>query len=196
MLLLLSLLSSAQNFSMRDSASVAHAQNHISNLKKGIVLVRLHTQENKIKHFLKYDNRKAAMNVQREQTEKNKQLFLAFNSFFDFTDVYFFYSHHSDKVKERNFNAGYFLNDRMEEDPTVKLKDTSNVYVIDVGDVFFDSFGTHMKGMVMMTTNFKPLEKPFPYYVRRRSGLKILERTDAELVEKFNEELHQYYNAR
>lgn len=186
---------SAQNFSMRDSASVAQAKFHINNLKKGVVLVRLHTQENKIKHYLKYDNRKAAMNVQREQTEKNKKIFLAFKGYFDFTEVYFFYSHHSERVKERDFDAGFFLNDQMEEDPTVQLRDTDNVYVIDVGDVFFDSFGTHMKGMVVMTTDFKPLEKPFPYYVRKRAGLKILERSNAELVEKLNEELHAYYNS-
>lgn len=186
------MVSWAQPMSTFDSSAVQIARKHIHQLKNGVALVRLHTQENKIKHYLKYGNRRAAMNAQQEQSEKNKRVFEAFNAFFDFTEVYFFYSHHSNQVKNREFDAGYFLNSNMEEDPTVNLSNTNYVYVIDVGDVFFDSFGTHMKGIVLMTTDFKPLEKPFPYYVRRRAGLKILERSDAELVQKLNEDLHDF----
>ena len=189
---LLNIVSSAQPLATLDSSAVQIARKHLRQLKSGVVLVRLHTQENKIKHYLKYGNRRAAMKAQQEQSEKNKRVFEAFNAFFDFTEVYFFYSHHSTQVKNREFDAGYFLNGEMEEDPTVSLSNTKYVYVIDVGDVFFDSFGTHMKGIVVMTTDFKPLEKPFPYYVRRRAGLKILERSDAELVQKLNEELHDF----
>tara|TARA_Y100000782_G_scaffold115112_1_gene154748 strand:+ start:5525 stop:6136 length:612 start_codon:yes stop_codon:yes gene_type:complete len=191
----LALSGSAQHFTMRRAELVEEANSHIRNIKNGVVLVRLHTQENKIKHFLKYDNYEAAQAVRREQVEKNKAIFTAFKEVFDFTKLYFFYSHHSAQVKEGDFSTGFLLNDAMEEDPRVFLPEGVPVYIIDVGDVYFDNFGTHMKGMVVMNQQFEPLENPFPYYIRKRSGLKILERSDVDMVAKLNENLHEFYQS-
>lgn len=185
----------AQNHPIYNDSNLLTAEQHIQQMKEGIVLVRLHTNENTIRHYVNYGNYDAAREERIEQAERNRQIFLAFNTAFDFTNAMFFYSNQSEAVKARDFEEVYFLDKEMKPDPTLTVPKGKPIYIVDVGDVYFESFQTHMEGIVVMTNDFSPLRKPFPYHVRKRSGLKILERTDLEMVEKLNEELHSFYNS-
>lgn len=182
----------AQIKSDKIDESLATAIAHIQQLKRSVVLVRLPTQENKIKHYIKYGKPDVAKKVRAEQDEENREIVFAFEQRFSFTQVYFFYSHQSEFIRDRNFSELALMNSDLELVENVNI-DTSRLYLIDIGDVFFPSFGTHMKGLAVLNRDFVPLEKPFPYYVRKRSGLKILERTYDQLVLKLNDNLVDFY---
>lgn len=183
----------AQNKTAKNTEAYNAAIAHIQKLKRSVILVRLHTQENKIKHYLKYGNVQVAQQVRAEQDMKNREIVFAFRQRFNFAPVYFFYSHESDLVREKNFKEMALLNTDFELVDNVTI-DTSKVYLIDVGDIYFPSFGSHMKGLAVLDDAFVPLKKPFPYYVRKRSGLKILERTYDQLVLKLNDNLVDFYS--
>lgn len=166
---------------------------HIKQLKTAQVIVRLKTNENSIYYLKAQGRHHDADYLRRKQLKKNKEIADAFQQMFTFTDFKFFYSTHSLNVKN-GFYEGIFLNDSLESDESIALKDTSNLYIIDVGDVYFPSFGTHLEGIVIMDKNFKVLAKPFPYYVRKRSGFFLFRRTYSEIVKIFNTQLLDFYD--
>ena len=166
---------------------------HVKQLKTAEVLIRLKTNENSIYYMKAKGNNVAAEELRKKQLVKNREIVDAFKQMYDFSDVKFFYSTHTLNVKNGYYD-GIFLNDSLVSDESIKLRDTSNVYIIDVGHVYFPSFGNHMEGIVMMDNSFKPLPKPFPYFVRKRSGLFFLKRTYAEVVELFNRQIHDFYD--
>ena len=185
----------AAQFTLKSEEALQEAVRHIQQMHNGAVLIRLHTQEHAIRYYHERGDYDSEARIRDKQREINTEIALAFRSVFDFSKIYFFYSHHSDKVDQGELDAGYFLNEDLEEDPSIKLDSALPVYVIDLGDVFFDTFGSSMKGLVVMNQSFEPLKRPFPYLVRKRSGLKILERSVLDVVTKLNENLNVFYGA-
>ncbi len=182
-------------FTLKSDTELNEAVNHIQQMHHGAVLIRLHTQEHAIRYYHERGDYDSEARIREKQREINTEIALAFRGVFDFSKMYFFYSHHSDEVEQGKLDAGFFVNENLEEDPSIKLDSSLPVYVIDLGDVFFDTFGSSMKGLVVMNQSFEPLKKPFPYIVRKRSGLKILERSVLDVVTKLNENLNTFYGA-
>lgn len=170
---------------------VYSAQYHIKELKRCTLLVRLQTKENHINYFKNQKDFSAVERIKKHQSKVNEALKLAFSNFFDFTQVAYFYSSDSKKVAEGNFH-NVLLNENLERDSTIQFTDT-NYYIVDVSEVFYETFQEHMQGLVILDKYFQQLEKPFPYHVRRRAGLAFIKREDAELVRIFNENLHAFY---
>lgn len=166
---------------------------HIKKLKKATVLIRLRTLENSYYYLQALGKKEAAERVLREQKKKNYEIVRAFEVMYKFTPYKFFYSNQTANIKNGFFD-GVFLNEKLEEDESVKLSDTSNYYIVDVGDIYFPSFGSSMNGVAMLDKNFNILKKPFPYYVRKREGVFFLKRTYADVVRIFDSNLEDFYN--
>lgn len=179
-------------FSQSAEKKLAYTQ--IKEIKKGIILVRLHTDEvvvNKMKELHQKNLLKAKL---QEIKEHNTAIYTAFLSGFTFTEIRFFYSRNTDQIKQGNYD-GLLLNERLEEDALITIPLNVPVYIIDVGDIYFEAFGGHFEGMVVMNQDFTPLKKPFPFYVRRRSGIAIIKRSDLDMVAYLQSHFDAFYTS-
>lgn len=170
------------------------AFNHIRQLKNSTLLVRLHTQSRAIEILRSKKRHREADILVARNARRNKEVINAFRGVFDFCDVYFFYSEDSNAIRDGEFE-GIFRDDSLQVIPKVPLTKDSTFYIADFGLVYFQAFGEYFEGVAMMNRNFELLEKPFPYYVRKRSGMAIFKRTDAEMVIKLQENLSKYYES-
>jgi hypothetical protein len=168
------------------------AYSHIVDLKSSVILVRLQTQDivlDKMKRMRQNNLLRAKI---QEINSHHLAVYRAFSSAFSFTEVYFFYGRNTEQIKNREWE-GLFVDSSLKYNSSITLPKDTSFYVIDVGDIYFDAFGGHFEGMVVLDENFVPLKKPFPYYVRRRSGMTIIKRTDLEMATIFQKEFENFY---
>ena len=168
------------------------AYKHIQNLKNGVVLVRMHTDDAIVAQMKKMHENKSLKAKLKEIEDRNKEIYAAFKSGYTFTPVYFFYGRDSKKVMDKNY-ANIFIGDELKIDSSIVLPANKPVYIVDVGDIYFEAFGGHFDGMIVMDHTISPLTRPFPYYVRRRSGMVILKRTYLEMVLILQTKLEDFY---
>ncbi len=172
----------------------AAAEEAVVQMRSGYILVRLHTRKNAIEALLHMGNEEGANNVRLQQEKVNREIQQAFRQHFRFCEVRFFYSDDSRFIKNGEFR-GHLLNDSLQRDTSIAIDTAKPVFVVDIGDVYFPAFGSHMLGLVVMNDQFEPLEKPFPYFVRKRSGLFFLRRTNTDMVMILQRNLMHFYQA-
>ena len=177
-------------FSQYDAKPIAYK--HIQDLKEGVVLIRLHTDAAIVAQMKKMHQNKLLKSKLQEIETRNKEIYMAFNSGYTFTQVYFFYGTDSKKVLDKDYN-NIFIGKDLKIDTLIVLPSNKPIYVIDVGDIYFESFGGHFDGMMVLEKDLTPLKKPFPYYVRRRSGMPILKRSYLDMVLILQNELEGFY---
>ena len=165
------------------------SKSQIQQLKEGVLLVRLKTL-NKSIEVLKRSGREAkAARVESRQAEENDAIMQAFKMKYDFSDLYFFYSHHSKKVKEGNWGQ-YFLDDKFEETVSFSPAKGQKVFTAELTNLkadtakyfshyksrvaasdsltplFYGSPDFNLEAFVIKDQNFVQLNKPFPNYQR------------------------------
>jgi len=177
----------------------AEAYISIQDLKQSVLLVRLHTDEEVLKKMKKMKQYKMLKAKKQEVLDKNKETYMAFSTGYTFTDVYFFYAKSSKDIADSNLK-NIFVGADLKIDTSINLPEGISFYIVDVGDIYFVAYGGHFEGIVVMDNNFVPLKKPFPYYVRKRSGFSLLRRTDMDMVlilqKKFEDYLEESQNPR
>jgi hypothetical protein len=168
---------------------------HIKAMKNGTLLVRLHTKENSILMMEVQGQQDRADKTYRKQLETNKSIMTSFKNTFGFAPVLFFFSYDSEKISNKDFND-VFVNEDFKIDPNIQIRDTSNIYIIDVGEVYFKRFGSHMKGIVILDDQFNSLPDEMPVIVRKRDAIALFRRSYPDMIIELNENLTQYYNER
>ena len=168
------------------------AREHIKNIKEGVLLVRLHTQDALIAKMKYYHQDVARKKKIEEIYQKNKSAYAALSSAYTFGEIRFFFGRNSEQVRNGEFD-GIFLNQGLEIDSNIQIPPNVPIYVLDVGDIYFPHMSGHQEGVIVMNQNFEPLQKPFPYYVRRRSGMVILKRTDLDIAILLNNRFESFY---
>ena len=141
------------------------AWEHIEELKNGVLLVRLQTSKKKIDLLKQNSDLEKAEAVKKKQESENKSIMAAFNDYFDFCNVYFFYSENSKSIRQGDF-AHLFDGQKK----PVKNLGSDKVYYVSYTYVVFDTEfnSSNNKYMVIMDKDFKQLKKPFPYYLSAR----------------------------
>lgn len=193
------------------------AKEHILRLKKSALLVRLKTKENSIRALKDRGFNDKAAQVESDQKKKNLELIQAFNKYYNFSNVYFFYSSDSKKVENGELDSVVFLNDSLEPDPSIKVKEI-DYYTSEIGLIQPDSTVYNDKNSVQNTENgaeqkptyssggagmsfqaliikddkFRQLASPFPFYSRTLSSLPF-KRPYSVVVKKLNAKLEEYY---
>ncbi|KAB1065047.1 hypothetical protein [Salibacter halophilus] len=180
-------------FSGTSYAQIKSPAEHIKAMKNGTLLVRLHTKENSILMMEVQGQQERADKTFKKQLEKNKAIMTSFKNTFDFAPVLYFFSYDSEKVKNKNFNE-VFINEDFKIDPNLNVKDTSNIYIIDVGEVYFRRFGSHMKGIVILDDQFNPLPDEMPVIVRKRDAIALFRRSYPDMIVELNQNLTEFYN--
>jgi len=169
------------------------AYTHIKELHSGVLLVRIHNDDAVVAKMKSMHQDKLLKDKLEEIKTRTKEIYMAFTTGYTFTKVYFFYGRNSEKVKNGQLD-GIFIGPDLKEDTTIKVPQNVPVYVMDVGDIYFEAFGGHFDGMIVMTNSFEALKKPFPYYVRKRSGFALIRRSYLDMVLLVQREFDKFYN--
>lgn len=197
-----------RNEPTRRQLAAEDAYNQISELKNGVLLVRLATSTAKIKALKARGRRTEAEEIEAEQHRINREIIRAFRRKFDFCRVEFFLATDSRKVKEGK-SEGIFLDDQLNPDSSITVNSLAAVYTAEFGSTARGTGGgVDISALVIMDRNFNMLEKPFPYYTRALHAategkadkvilavplLPFTPMTYVNTVEKFNSSLHHFY---
>ena len=164
-----------------------HAKRQIGELNNGVLLCRLQTSIPKIEAMIKCGFIEEANEVEEAQRKFNLGLMKSFRKNYSFSQVEFFYSYHSDKVRKGDFN-NIFLNEDLQVDSTIEIDTNKKVFTIayqniksDTIQIFDQQVRSYRGGLidsyfggpdfsfnalVVMTQDFQQLLRPFPYYTR------------------------------
>lgn len=179
-----------------------YAQEQIKTLKDGTLLVRLHTRNKAIDLYRNNGQHEIANRIEDDQYQENKAIVAAFNEYFDFAKVYFFYADDTDKIKAGQEGV-VFINHLMKADPNIAPNlDTFMVAEFSPlegetrvipGDTLvplpdYVQGETLERALLVRDQNFMQMRSPFPYYVRAANRGK-----PARQVARLNSMLHSYY---
>lgn len=163
----------------------------IRQLKNGALLVRLKTSIPKIEAMKKMGMAQEAEEVAKNQKIENFSLMKSMKAYYDFSEVRFFYSYDSKKVRKGRFK-GIFLNDSLKVDSNIVLRNKKNIFTAEFAlleqdtSKFFSHYewvqtghfafvrepryygggGNTFMALVLRDQDFKQLHRPFPYYSR------------------------------
>jgi hypothetical protein len=163
----------------------------IKSLKDGALLVRLKTSKPTIEALKRRGLFYEAREKERQQRIENISLVKAFQSRYNFSEVRFFTSDQSWKVRQGNFE-GIFVNDSIQVDSNIVLRNKKHVYTaefdliepdtatffshyrwVPTGNfaavqvpVFYGGGGNSFMSLVIKDQQFRQLYRPFPYYSR------------------------------
>ena len=140
------------------------AREHIISLNDGVILCRLQRSDERIAQLDSLGLHAEAEEIRKSQKQENEKIVKAFESHFDFCDVYFFYSDNVDQIKRGDYSFLLEPDDKKIE----KLK-TANIYFAAYKLMPHDTeFNSRSKGIVIMDSDFHTVEAPFPAHYRRK----------------------------
>lgn len=177
-------------FSTLTADKVAYQQ--IVNLKKGTLLVRLHKNEAIIKKLKGFHKDKEAKKKAEEVRLLNLEQYNALAAGYKFSKVAFFFGKDSKSVKSKSFN-NIFLDANLEIDTSITIDENQPIFILDVGDIYFEHMSGHQEGYVVLNDRFEQLEKPFPFFVRKRSGLTIVKRSELDMALVLDKNLNKFF---
>jgi len=159
------------------------ANEHIKQLRDGVLLVQLDSKYGEVYLLQKYLKQQMADDLKKEQNLRNKEIHLAFREEFDFSEVHFYYKFYTKDLLNGNFEKVIFYNDKLEIDYDFDVS-AQPFYI-----AAFEDYGK--LGLHIYDDKLQPLIKPFPNYEKERSF--IFFKCDAfEVVNRWNEKLHNY----
>ena len=170
----------------------AIAQQQVENLKNGTLLVRLHQNTATIKKLKSFYKDKEAMIMTREVREQNLIQYKALTMGYKFSEIVFFFGKDSEQIMAGNYK-GVFLNSSLEIDTSIIVDENNPIFILDIGDIYFEHMSGHQEGFVILNSKFEQLAKPFPFYVRKRSGLAIIKRSELDMALILDKNLTQFY---
>ena len=156
----------------------------VNELKNGALMVRLASNKKTIEILRKNKQEDLATQKEQETFAINKGIVRAFSKYYNFSKVYFFYSHSSDTLL-KGAREGIFLDTNLSVDPNIKY--TEKFYLIAEKDYAYSSAigfvpedsakfifesGTAAKEMGVVTKNKygHQLKEPFPYSVMAKGS--------------------------
>ncbi len=162
------------------------AREDLMQLKNGMLLVRLLTNQTAIESLEAQGRSKEAERLRQQQYLENKEIVLSFSKAFDFCPVYFFYSDASPHIRKGNLE-GHLFNAQLEPVYASTLPDT--YYTAE----FSQTENLGIKGLIVMNAQLFPLSAPFPFYQRKYVFLGIVALSKAKMVDQYNQRLHGTY---
>lgn len=152
------------------------ARYNIQQLKNGALLVRLDFRTKAIEILQQSGNREAANQLKQIRKKENKEIMAAFKEYFTFCPVYFF-PMDSTNAMAQGKKGGYFLNDSLNVDPAISLKNT--FFLVGEQGMLETSLppdktrpdqedvrrGLMSDALLIRNKDLELLRNPFPYYV-------------------------------
>ena len=190
-------LTNCSSYRQRVNTSI----DYIDSLKENVLLVRLKTKENKAAQLAKLEGRKYAAAERKEVAMTNLNIASLFREYYNFSDVYFFFSDDGTALKAGDIKQVTFYDAALEEVDNALLKDKAYlvaefgfayesqlIYEDDEGNRRAAAGTNSTPALVVMDKDYIQLEKPFPSEV---SDLNPAKRD--LVVRELNEALHTFY---
>jgi hypothetical protein len=174
---------SNQSLSVDTDALDCAPKTVIGELKNGVVLVRLRTDDMKLAAMRARGLDREADALVRELKQEHLEITTAFNNMFDFCQVLFFYSRYSNEIAERQF-AGHLMDEQL------LPVDLQPKYFI-VADFSFTP-QRRISGLMAYCATLEPLEAPFPTFTRNSWFPILAPRTKTEVVQIWNRRLKAF----
>ncbi|CAN5389704.1 hypothetical protein BH11BAC1_BH11BAC1_05730 [soil metagenome] len=133
----------------------------ILDLKKGSLLVMLHSKQNKIDALHSLCKDYDADFVEYQQMKKNKSIINTFRKNFDFCPVYFFMNSQANELIEKGLHAITFLNDSLQPEPA--LHPSSEIFFVAEFDNMQMDTAKYYAGEHLSTQDTGAWRKPYYY---------------------------------
>jgi len=175
----------------------ALARKWITELREGVLLVRLQTRSKSLERIRERGLEEKAEEIEAELKAENEAVVEAFREEYRFSPVYFFESQYSKLLKDRDFDQVEFFD--VNRKPVAPDLSKKPFFIAEFSRVEADTahyettpdpgFGA----LVIKSDQFVQLDRPFPFYVRTYETLPILRRKPKKVVRKMNEKLFGFY---
>lgn len=158
----------------------------INQLKNGALVVRLHTNKKLIEGLRKMGKADLATEKEYEQMAINKNIMLAFQKYYTFSKVYFFFSQDSDSLFKGK-RKGFFVDTNLTVNPDIEMQESfyllaerDGVYNSSIGYVKEDTakfvketgvISYYDASMVLKNKYGHQLKDPFPFFVTNKSTI-------------------------
>ncbi len=162
-----------------------NAARQISDLKKGFLLVRLKQNALKIQALETHNKTEEATDERKKMEVENRETIAAFKKSYNFGKFCFFYSEHSNEVRQRKFQGVLF-------DTTLKTLDIPSSTPFLTAE-FGESMQMGLEAFVIMDTNFVQLQHPFPFMEKTNAG-GVVKRTKFDILQRMSEKLADFYS--
>ncbi|MFK7935171.1 MAG: hypothetical protein AB8G22_16790 [Saprospiraceae bacterium] len=204
-------IANAQNTTKQ--ATLERAENAIRTLSDGILVVRLQSNQKKIKALEDLvENKKMSarnlknLNRELEETkintkEKNSLLMKSFADNYNFSDVLFMYDYDTEKLLTAE-QEGYFLGKDLIVDAKLSLND-NNFLTLRFGTTDLATT-SGVEGMIITDQELKDLDIPFPYAYKEGGFMYVFDklfdgknaagRNYPRIIARMNKKLKKYYN--
>lgn len=173
----------------------------IADLKNGALVVRLKTNDKSVEAYRRNGRNDIADRIIADRKIQNQKIVDAFRNNFDFCKVYFIHAVSTNRLLEGATDI--FLNDAMELDTSIRLKETyfllaeygtvtanmrsDEYHYKNVGKTEPSSTATTSSAIFISDTTLTQLKEPFPFY-----QVVILENYN-KAVSRLNNALHRFY---
>lgn len=194
----------------------SEATRHITALKGGTLLVRLHTLERSIEALRERDRTIEADELEDAIRVQNIAVMNAFKQEFTFCPVYFYYSNDSEAIRSGDY-AGKLMGANQRIVENIQL-DSATAYIAEFGNLDQDTtalfshydwvsngnFSGERKAIYAYPSSFNfsaikvkgpdfyQLRNPFPYYVKTY-GTFVFKRSPFDVVRQLNLNLWEFY---
>lgn len=177
--------------SFMQESGTTYVRKNITQLKEGVLLVRMHEHLKVQEKMLELKQYKSLKKKKEEVAQKNKEIIHAFSDHYSFSEVYFFYARNTRQVVNKAFQD--VILDTALVPINTELIANKPIYILDGEHVYFENFGEDADGYAIYNDTLGLLEKPFPFFVRKRSGTLIVKRSENDMVIKLQEKLDKTY---
>lgn len=189
----------------------------IKSLKQGALFFRLRTRDNQVEYLRKYGRYDEADKIEQKRFNMNVNIIDAFNQYFSFCPVYFFYSKDSKYVRQAQFDSLVFLDSGLVANPAIRPNptyyctaefgtvkaDTARFYggtkIVEGEDgleerpVYTTGPDAGFKAIIIQSDQFIQLVKPFPFYQRTFTATPNRKRIMG-FARKLNAALFEYFD--
>lgn len=154
------------------------AHQHVKDLRKGILLVRLASESKKIEALLESGRKKEAVKVKAELDARNKEIVSAINSKYEFSRFYYFYAQDASEILKGNYET--LMDTVLQPSPMTALE--GPVYFLATDKAELTNYNSSVIGFTVYDKEMNILMKPFPYTITKNVGSKMFEKTYEEMV--------------
>ena len=166
-------------------------QNPITHKTHTALLIRLQTNSHLIEYYNKTGKLKEAELEKTKQVQKNREIIKNFINEWTLTPVYFFYSNHSNEIKNGELKHLFkgLSQLKLTENEENALREN---YIVG----FFGQTTRNLKFHALILTNhkFQNIQRPFPKYIRTYKGLWFLKRKTKRIIQILNKKLEFHYS--
>ncbi|MAQ70324.1 MAG: hypothetical protein CMD23_04435 [Flavobacteriales bacterium] len=168
----------------------------IDDIKSSTLLIRLATNEHLINHHINNGDFQKAESIRINQKIENQQIISAFQQSWSSCKVYFFYSHHTNQIKNKQLDYVFKdINETQLNDLEKKeLVSHRNKLQLIIGYFGQTRGALKFNALVLMNHQFKQFERPMPKHVRTYKGLWFLKRTPKKVVEILEKKIIWHYS--